>query len=115
MSLFKSHTLTVKRYFGSYINGRWVQSNINTFTIMTSWQSANGRDTLTLPEGKRSTQIYKCYPEIELFVADPISGQPADVITGIDGKDYEVISCAPNQNNIINHYKIMCTRLKEGI
>ena len=115
MSLFESHTLTVKRYTQSYINGRKNNVLASTFTIMTSWQPANGRDTLTLSEGKRSKQIYKCYPETELLVADPINGQPADIITGIDGKDYEVISCAPNQNDIINHYKIMCTRLKEGI
>lgn len=114
MSLFNSHTLTVKRYAGSYVNGRWVQSLSSTFTIQTSWQPADGRDTETLPEGKRSQQIYKCYPITELFVADPVSGQPADIVTGIDGKEYEVVSCAPNQNNIINHYKAMCTRVKEG-
>jgi len=114
LSLFNTHTLTVKRYTGLYVNGRWTQSLSSTFTITTSWQPANGRDTETLPEGKRSQQIYKCYPATELFVADPVNGQPADIVVGIDGKDYEVISCAPNQNNIINHHKAMCTRVKEG-
>ena len=115
MSLLPEFSLTVERFDGTYINGKWTESLTGTFTINTSWQPANGKDTETLPEGKRSKQVFKCYPAVKLFVSDPVNNHVADVITGPDGEKYEVILCAPYQNTLINHYKVLCARIKEGV
>lgn len=118
MSLFNSFTLTVKRTLsGSYNDstGKWEEPAPSTFSIQTSWQSANGKDLETLEEGKRISGIYKIYPNTQLFATDPKTQQKADIVVGPDGYDYEVITTGDWQNNIINHYKCMVVRIKEGV
>lgn len=116
MSLFNSFTLTVKRTSpGYYERGRWIEGTESTIQIQTSWQPANGSDLENLEEGMRSSTIYKIYPGIQLFVADPLSGKKADIVIGPDSYEYDVISVGNYQNNIINHYKCMVIKKKEGI
>lgn len=117
MSLFHPLTLTVRRKDpGSYVNGVWVEgTDVPDFTIKASWQPLNGKDLETLEEGERLRVVYKGYTETELFPADPLTQEEGDIIEGPDGKDYEVVNVEPWQNNLINHYKFMVTRLKEGV
>lgn len=115
MSLFNSFTLTVKRKAqGQYIRGKWVETEEPDFTIQTSWQPANGKDLETLEEGKRLTGLFKIYPNKQLFTADPKTQRKADIVIGPDGYSYKVITVGDWQNNIINHYKCMVMRIKEG-
>lgn len=114
MSLFNTHTLTVTRKTpGSYINGKWVPGSSSTFSIQTSWQPATGKDLEVLEEGKRQTVTYKAYPVEEIRAADPLTESEGDMITGLDGYQYEVIMVAPNQNNLIEHHKVLAQRVKE--
>lgn len=116
MSLFKSFTLTVKRVNpGYYDRGKWIDgSAVPDFQIQTSWQPANGHDREALEEGIRDEVIYKIYPEIELFTADPETQRTADIVVGPDGYEYEVVIAGNWQNNLINHRKCMVMRVKEG-
>jgi len=116
MSLFNTHTLTVERKDpGNYINGRWIEGEPDTFTINTSWQPATGKDLEVLEEGKRLSVTFKAFPNTELFAADPKTNREGDFITGLDGYKYEVVFVAPNQNELINHYKVLAVRRKENI
>ena len=115
MSLFKSYTLTVERVNpGSYVNGKFVAGAATTFDIKTSWQPATGRELEALPEGMRQSAIFKGYPGDEVKTADPETLQEEDVITGPDGGSYRVVFVGPWQNSLINHYKFMAVREKEG-
>ena len=119
MSLFKTYTLTVKRPTetmtkGTYIDGRWIEGDLtlNTFTIQTSVQPANGKDLEVLPEGLRTNDIFKIYPKTKLQAVDQHNNQEADIVIW-DGKDYEVIFAGDWQNNLISHYKALIQRVKE--
>jgi len=115
MSLFNSFTLTVKRYTGNYVRGKWVKNEPPTiFQIQTSWQPATGSDLEALEEGLRQKTIYKIYPTTQLLTVNPINNSPADIIIGPDGYNYDVVMVGNYQNNIINHYKCMVARKKEG-
>ena len=114
MSLFNTHILTVTRKSaGSYINGKWVPGAPSTFPIQTSWQPATGKDLEVLEEGKRQSVIFKAYPVEEMLAADPLTEKEGDMITGLDDCQYEVIFVAPNQNELIPHYKVLAQRVKE--
>jgi len=115
MSLINSFTLTVSRKSaGSYINGRWTNGSTTTFTINTSWQPATGRDLVALEEGMRQSTIFKGYSLNEIKTIDPETLQKEDIITGPDGYNYRVVFVGPWQNGIIDHYKFMAIRVKEG-
>ena len=115
MSIFKTYTLTVTRKTpGSYIDGRWIGGSDSTFEIETTWQPANGRDLEILEEGKRQSVVFKIFPEIELYTADSKTKRESDIVTGIDGYDYEVVMVAPYQNSLISHYKVLVMRIKEN-
>lgn len=115
MSLFKSYTLSVERVApGSYVRGKFVPGGPTTFSIKTSWQPATGRELEALPEGMRQSTVFKGYPSTEVKTADPKTLQAEDVITGPDGGSYRVVLVGPWQNALINHYKFMAVREKEG-
>ena len=116
MSLLKSFTLNVyRKAAGSYVNGRWTNgASSPDFTIKTSWQPANGRDLQALEEGMRQSSIFKGYPKTKIQTVDPETLEIEDIIQGPDGSNYRVIFVAPYQNNLINHYKFMAMREKEG-
>ena len=122
MSLFKSHTLTVKRPIqtvetGRRIRGRWVPGTIDTddapnFTIRTSVQPAKGKELEVLPEGLRTGEIYKIYPETELKAVDQHSEQEADIVV-YNNADYKVQHLEIWQNGLVDHYKAFIVRVKE--
>ena len=101
---------TVERYLGSYIDGHWVDSLDDTFTIQGSLQPLKGNELMLLPENRREIASYKVYTDTELFTATKGSNQSPDRIILSDGA-YEVVRVEPWQNDIINHYKVFISKL----
>lgn len=115
MSIFKTFTLTVKRYSSAgYVNGKWIKGEPEIFTIKTTWQSVNGYELQTLPEGKRTKVIFKGYPETILSVGNVDTGIPPDIIISPNEEEFEIIRVQTYQHNLINHCKFMAERIKEG-
>lgn len=103
---------------GQYVNGRWVPGTTGTtqepdFTIRTSVQPARGKELEVLPEGLRTSEVYKIYPEIELRAVDQHSQEEADIVV-YNGNEYKVQHLEAWQNNLINHYKAFIVRIKEA-
>jgi hypothetical protein len=126
MSILKTFSITVKRPTqtateGRYDdNGEWVIGSTDDpseqFVIKTSWQPARGRDLETLPEGKRSSDTYKGYPEVKVQTVDQHILQEEDIIISpLNGKNYQVIFVGDWQNNLLNHYKFLAVRVKEAV
>ena len=97
---------TVKRTApGSYPNGVYVEGAESTITIQASVQPVTGQDMVSVPEGRRASDVVKVYTDSDLFAqGDAGSGQSPDRIVYL-GKDYEVFTKDVNQNGVINHYK----------
>jgi len=116
MSLFGSMSLIRRRRVsGSYIKGQWVPGIPGDTPFESSWQPAKGKTLELLPEGKRSREVFKCYPPIEMdFIsADAHGDAEADSIV-CAGIEYEVTTAAPWNNGLIPHWELLCTRPKEG-
>lgn len=109
--LGNKQTLTVKRSDASQqITGHLLQpGTITTFTIETTVQPASKTDLDSLPEGRRTTETFKIYPDKELITADQPSQQNSDVVE-YNGEDYLVIKVENWQNSIIPHYKAMMVK-----
>lgn len=104
-------TLTITRYSaGTRVKGTWVEGTPSTFEADYSVQPLTGREMQLLPEDRRTTQSYRLYGDTKLYTVDVNTGTNADRVT-IDGETYEVFSCAPWQNTIINHYKIIVIKV----
>jgi hypothetical protein len=89
---------------GSYVKGKWVKAEYEPFTIFGSVQSLNPKELESLPEGRRNSQAFKIYSdELPVALSEVDENNPAQIL--IFGQWYEVVSTAPFQNNLINHYK----------
>jgi len=111
MSSFRQSFVVRRRGTGSYnAQGRYVQDAPDTtFTIKASRQPLSGSDTNLLPEGKRETETYKLYTTTKLYGA--LQGNVNSDIVIIDDEDYEVIKVEAWQNNVINHYKVIVSKI----
>jgi len=116
--LFHPLTLTVHRYItGSYVKGKWVEGAedpSSPFTIQTSWQGVKGKELENLAEGDRNSVTYKGYTTTQLQITDPIANTISDIIEGPDGHNYKISYIQSWQNGLINHYKFLAIRVKEG-
>lgn len=105
-------TLTVTRHAaGSRDHGRYVEGTTSTFNITASVQPLQAREMDMLPENRRDSESFRLYTDTLLLVADRRTGVNADKVA-ISGSDYEVVSCATWQNDIINHYKAVVVKLQ---
>ncbi len=104
--------LTVRRpAAGSYVNGRWVEAGQPTeLTVKASVQPASTEELETLPEARRTQGVYKLYSSTRFQSVQENANNPDIVV--IDNDDYEVMSCQPWQNNLINHYKALAARVQ---
>jgi hypothetical protein len=96
---------------GAYSNGSWAPGVRLTRTIMASVQPVvKATDLKTLPEGRHLSDFVKVYTDERLQVtADGENVQPDIVVQGEYG--YELIDIAPNQSNVINHFKYIAAKV----
>jgi hypothetical protein len=107
---------TLKRQNGSYLNGRWNVTAPTDIAITASVQPATAKDMKNLPEGRRSGAVYALYTDTE-----PLTTIEADNDLGLDprkadqitlfGDVCEVMSVAPWQNDVINHYRAVVAKV----
>jgi len=99
---------------GVYTNGRWVEGSPAEIVILASVQPAQLKDVSKiielLPEGRRNSVIFQLYTNAKLNTTENTENPDKAVI---DGKEFEVTMEATWQNNVINHYLYIVTRLKE--
>ncbi len=112
MSLFNTRTLQIKRNIGAWVNGYWEESEISTFDILGTWQPVTGKELEVYQDGDRSLDVFTGYTYTEIFIDDQINNIVSDIIV-VDGDQYEIIKLLKWQNNIINHYKFVVTRVLE--
>lgn len=108
---FRNTVVPVKRPpAGDYVDGVWVEGAPSNFDIKASVQPASGEDMESLPENRRTLATYRLYTDIHLL--ENLEGvRNPDVVT-LFGEDYEVTKVFPWRNGIIDHYKILATRIQ---
>lgn len=104
-------TVAVKRPTGNgtWTKGQFTASATTSFNILASIQPLSGNEMQSLPEGRREKEAIRLYTSTELKIAAE-GGANADVVT-IAGKDYEVIAVYPWRNGILNHFKVIVSRI----
>lgn len=111
MSMVPRKTLEVKRFAaGSYVKGDYVEGADNTFNITASVQPLRGKEMELLPEARREFQAYKLYSDTQLLTVNTSETKNPDQVK-IDGVWHEVLIVQDWQNIIINHYKIIVSRM----
>lgn len=114
MSSFR-RTLTVRRRADGNYNqddnaGFFeVEGEETTFTIEASVQPLSGSDIRLLPENRREEELTKIYTDSELRASEKGSAGNCDIVV-IKGRDYEVVTEFPWENNVINHFKYILSR-----
>jgi hypothetical protein len=111
MSGFRQ-AITLKRVnaAGTYTKGKWTESARTSSTIYGSIQPLDPKEMQLLPEGRRESESFRIYTDTKLLPASDASKKNADLLT-IGAVDYEVLSCATWQNNVINHYKAIVVKV----
>lgn len=103
-------TFTITRHdAGSYVEGVWVEGSESDIDIQASAQPLRPDEVQLLPEARRNEQAFKIYTDAPLQIAEPGDSTNSDKIT-IDGEVFELISVAPNQSDVINHYKAIAVK-----
>jgi hypothetical protein len=87
---------------GTRVNGHWVEGAETPFTFYASKQPTSAHQLQSLEEGRRMKKSYTLFTSTKLNAMLPSNSNP-DKVT-IDGEVYEVVSEAPWQNGLINHY-----------
>jgi len=110
--IFRRPLKVTRKLAGEYNEaGKWVDGAVSkVLTIQASVQPLNGADVKTLPENRRSVESYCLYTNTKLTILNELVGQRGDRVV-INGAEYEVVSCANWQNNVINHYKYVVQRV----
>ena len=107
MSQFRKPVTVLRENPGAYSQGSWAPGTRITLTTQASVHPVViGRDMKALPEGRHLSDFIKLYTVDRLWVtADGENVQP-DIIVHL-GYGYELIDIAPNQSNVINHFKFI--------
>ena len=110
MSL-RNFSLSVRRLSsGDYINGEWhTETEAAPFIIVASVQPLTPKEMKTLPEGRRNSQAYRIYTDIELHT---IRDQNPDRVE-LFGQEFEILSVEIWQNQVIPHYKAIAVKLDQ--
>lgn len=101
--------------------GRWVESAVAPFTIQASVQPVSSRELEKLPEGRRTSGVFKMYTDFHLQAGDDKLGKNPDRVTfRIPAWDttaplrtYEVFQVGEFQSGIASHYKAMVSLLEQ--
>ena len=103
--------LVVKRHAaGTWNKGRYTEGAQSDINITASVQPATPEEMNLLPEGRSISETFRLYTSTKLLPANSSAGINADIVI-IDGENYEVLSCATWQNDVINHYKAIVSKV----
>ena len=108
--------ITIKRQQGgAYINGDYVKGSDVDINILASQQPLTPNELQQLPEGRRTNQSFKFYTDIKLRTVNdenPENHENPDKAY-IDNEPFEVTGVYPYQSGIINHYKVILTKVNK--
>lgn len=105
-------SITGKRYAaGSWLKGRWVEGSISVISLTASVQPVTPEAMQTVPELRRSEATFSLFTSFRLRAADVVATTNADRVT-INGAEYEVLSVAVWQNDVIPHYVAVVGTIK---
>ena len=110
MSFRRPLTVTRKSAVDTYVKGVLQVAAASTVSITASVQPLKPNEMELLPEGRRESEAFRLYTSTKLFPAEDSTKKNADIVS-IDGKNFEVLSCATWQNNVIPHYKAIVVKL----
>ncbi len=80
--------------------------------ILASIQPATSKDMQNLPEGRRTRSTFALFTDTELLTSDDgASPKKADQVT-IAGDVFEVMAVERWQNNVINHYRAVVSKVE---
>jgi hypothetical protein len=110
MSL-RNFILSIRRLAsGQYVDGTWTtEAEIAPFDIIASVQPLTPKEMKTLPEGRRNSQAYRIYTDIELHTT---RHQNPDRVQ-LFGEEFEILSVEVWQNQIISHYKAIAIKVEQ--
>lgn len=110
MGMIPRKSLNVRRFDGSYVNGKWIQGSSSPFGILASVQPIDSRDLNSLPEGRRASgEGYRLYTDLNVLLKTVTDSENPDIVE-IYGDDFELFSSQIWGNNIINHNKYIAVR-----
>ena len=105
MSLFHPLRLKYITREGSYVDGRWTETESDPVDFKASLQPVTANEMQTLPEGRRDRTTYKAYTKTDLKTVS-IGEQISDIV--LDGSErYEVVAAMRWRNGLINHTKLL--------
>jgi len=111
VSSLRNFTLSIRRLgSGTYVDGTWKAEAENApFTIRASVQPLKPKEMETLPEGRRNSQAYRIYTDVELHT---VRDQNPDRVE-LFGEEFEILSVEVWQNQVIPHFKAVAVKLEQ--
>lgn len=110
MSGFRTYRLILTEAPGTYVNGLWVRGTRGSQSVLASVQPVvMGQDMESLPEGRRFTDHFKIYTDVQLKVTDDGDNIQPDLLV-FDGNAYELVTRLAYQSNVISHYKYIAVK-----
>ena len=104
--IFKRQVTVHRPGVGEYINGIWVDlTPTTTFTIWASVQPIKEQELESLPEGLRTSDVFKMYTNTHLLTAREDIKNPDEV--DLYGERYLVADVEIWGNTQLSHYKIL--------
>lgn len=113
MSSFRSPQTIIRQDPGQYVDGVWVDGESIEFTIMASVQPASMEDLINLPVGRRLSDFVKAYTSTEIFPVSEgeVQRQPDRLLWR--GHTYEATQVGVRQMGVIDHYKVIFTKVSQ--
>ena len=113
----KTEELEVERFTeeGEWVKGRYREGRTECIMITASVQPMTPKETLLLPEARRTRESLKIYTHERLFTADEKIQRTPDIILH-DNKRFEVLQVSNWQiGTCLPHYKAIAVKIeKEG-
>lgn len=104
---FQTGTYAVSRKVGgSFVNGRYTPIVVG-LSVDAAIQPANGKQLMTLPEGRRTENVLVAYTNTELFIEDVVT---------VSGETLEVFKVARWDFRGVTHWEsFLVTRKSQAV
>ena len=87
---------------------KWIPGTPKKFHVLASVQPLTPYEMQSLPEGRRARAAYTLFSDSHL---QTVTDNNPDTLV-IDGLVFEVLSVAPFQNGILNHYRCVVSKME---